>query len=249
MTYSSAFWGAHQDLSLTSAQLNKYEQLLNALKAKPGDHILEIGCGWGGFLEYAGSKGHRVTGVTISKEQFDYAVKRIDQAGLSKNVEILFVDYRDIVGVYDHVVSIEMIEAVGQSYWPLYFKKIREVVRPGGSVAIQGITIHDKVFESYKKGTDFIQQYIFPGGMLPCEKEIKRNIESINSSQLDFTRFGQDYARTLKIWAENFSSQKDNIESLGYSLEFQRMWLFYLKYCEGAFRAGQINVVLVSYSV
>ncbi len=247
MTYSSAYWGPQPDLTLQEAQENKYEFLLKHLGAQKGESILEIGCGWGGFAEHAAKQGFNVTGVTISEEQYAYALARIQTAGLAEQAKILFLDYREIQGTFDHVVSIEMLEAVGEKFWPNYFKKINEVVKPGGSVAIQSITIDNNEFTRYRKGTDFIQQYIFPGGMLPSENRLNEVISPLGAKNIQFRRFGLDYAKTLRLWCEKFSQELGQISALGYSLEFQRMWKFYLGYCEGAFRAGQINVVTMSY--
>ncbi len=248
MTYSSAQWAGDRSLSLAQAQKKKYELLLGHLNAKKGSRILEIGCGWGGFAEYAAKNGHHVTGITISRQQFDFATARMKRQNLQDRVDIQFLDYRDLKGQYDHVVSIEMLEAVGAQFWHGYFKKITEVLKPGGSVAIQSITISDTVFASYRKGTDFIQQYIFPGGMLPCERELKTIVGGLNHCEVKFTRFGLDYAHTLKIWAAEFEKVSGEVRRMGYSAEFERMWKFYLGYCEGAFRAGQINVVAMVYS-
>jgi cyclopropane-fatty-acyl-phospholipid synthase len=247
MTYSSAYWGTDTELSLASAQHKKYKLLLDNLKAKPGAHILEIGCGWGGFAECAARNGMRVTAITISEEQRVFAVERMKRLGLDAQVEILFMDYRELKGQFDHVVSIEMLEAVGIEYWQQYFTKINEILKPGGTVSIQSITIHDSQFEQYRKGTDFIQQYIFPGGLLPCEKEISKIVKQTLGCKPEFLHFGLDYARTLALWAEKFQNEKTNVSALGYSEEFQKMWEFYLGYCEGAFRAGQINVVMISF--
>ena len=247
MTYSSAYWGSESELSLLSAQYNKYKMLLDNLKAKRGAHILEIGCGWGGFAEYAATNGMRVTAITISEEQRVFAVERMRRLGLEDQVEVLFLDYRELKGQFDHVVSIEMLEAVGIEYWQEYFRKINEVLKPGGTVSIQSITIHDSQFEQYRKGTDFIQQYIFPGGLLPCEREITKTVKQITGCNPEFIRFGLDYARTLSLWAEMFQKEKLQVTALGYSEEFQKMWDFYLGYCEGAFRAGQIDVVVISF--
>lgn len=247
MTYSSAYWGTNSELSLASAQNQKYKLLLDNLQAKPGAHILEIGCGWGGFAEFAARSGMRVTAITISEEQRTFAVERMRLLGLETRVEILFMDYRELKGQFDHVVSIEMLEAVGIEYWQEYFKKINEILTPGGTVSIQSITIHDSQFEQYRKGTDFIQQYIFPGGLLPCEKEITKVVKQTTGCQPDFLRFGMDYARTLRLWAEKFRKERAQVAALGYSDEFQKMWEFYLGYCEGAFRSGQINVVMISF--
>lgn len=249
MTYSSAYWGPHAHLSLAQAQEKKYELILGKLEAKTGGHILEIGCGWGGFAEFAAHKGFKVTGVTISKEQHEFSKQRIQRAGLDELVEVKLLDYRDITETFDHVVSIEMIEAVGEVYWPNFFKKVQQCLRPGGKVSIQSIVIGDSEFARYRKGTDFIQQYIFPGGMLPCVKALTSLAKTSGGQNIQVDHFGLDYARTLNIWGRSFLNKKNEITQLGYSDEFQKMWTFYLEYCEGAFRAGQTSVVNLSYNL
>ena len=247
MTYSSAYWGEKKTLSLAEAQLNKYELLLKQLNAKPNASILEIGCGWGGFAEFAAKKGFRVTGITISREQFDFATERMRRQGLYNLVDIRFLDYRDLQGQFDHVISIEMIEAVGAEYWGAYFKKIREVLKDSGTAAIQSITINDSYYNQYRRSTDFIQQYVFPGGMLPCESELRKSVRESFGTEPEFYRFGLDYARTLSLWNDNFFSKQHEIKNLGHTDEFQRLWKFYLGFCEGAFKGGQINVVAMKF--
>jgi len=247
MTYSSAYWGSQKDLTLDQAQIKKYEFIFNQLQAVPGQHILEIGCGWGGFAEYAAERGIRVTGLTLSKEQKKFAEQRLASKNLSALVDIQLVDYRHHTGQYDHIVSIEMIEAVGEAYWSTYFDKIKSLVKPEGRVCIQSIVIDEKSFSSYRKGTDFIQQYIFPGGMLPTVKVLEQIVVQKSGVNLNFHRFGLDYARTLKIWDEQFLNNVAAVQAIGFGNEFIRMWHFYLGYYEGAFRSLQTDVVILSY--
>ncbi|NUM60375.1 MAG: class I SAM-dependent methyltransferase [Bdellovibrionaceae bacterium] len=250
MTYSSALWtGLDPNASLWEAQQNKYKTILQTLGAKPGDRILEIGCGWGGFLEYAGNLGFHVTGVTISEEQYKYASERVQRLGLSEKVKVLKTDYRDLQGVYDHCVSIEMIEAVGQDYWENYFSKIKSLVKSQGRVTLQAIIMNDQDFENYRKSTDFIQQYIFPGGMLLAKSQLIKEIHKIEAGHIKFSDFGKDYARTLRFWENSFKEKESIIDELGFSEEFKRLWTFYLKYCEGAFLSKKIDVTLCTFSV
>lgn len=249
MSYSSAYWGQQSNLTLVGAQENKYRSILNSLGAKVGDHILEIGCGWGGFLEYAAGQGMRVTGVTISQEQYSFAQERIKHLGFENVIKVEFCDYRDLKGQYDHCVSIEMMEAVGAEYWSTYFTKIKELVRPGGAVCLQVITIDDEVFPAYKAGTDFIQQYIFPGGLLPCLREMKKLTASVGGKHTHLTSFGLDYARTLRFWSEAFEFNGVGYAQAHYGAEFVRMWRFYLAYCEGAFRSKQTDVIFWKFSL
>ena len=238
MTYSSALFLEKSD-DLQQAQKNKYQRILRKLDAYGGRSILEIGCGWGGFLQEAADAGLHVTGITISKEQFEYCREKFKNNPL---VEIKFCDYRDMKGQFDYVVSIEMFEALGKEYWSRYFEKIREILVPGGRAVIQTIEMNDEDFKSYSKGSDFIQQMIFPGGMLPCPKLFK---EKAKESGLRFKsrfRFGQSYAETLRNWDKNYTAQKEKISLLGFDEKFHRLWHFYLKYCEGGFRAGKIDV-------
>ncbi len=242
MTYSSALFSA-PDQSLQDAQIAKYRSIARNLQLKPGDRVLEIGSGWGGFAETAAREyGARVTSITISDAQHAYAAKRIADAGLADQVEIVLRDYRDVQGQFDAVASIEMFEAVGEDYWPSYFGKIAEVLKPGGRAALQIITIEDHEFENYKKRADFIQHYIFPGGMLPS---IKRLREETQRAGLGFeidAMFGQSYARTVNEWAKRFERAWDQIRGGKFDEGFRRLWLYYLAYCEAGFRTGRIDV-------
>lgn len=248
MTYSSAlFLTGHE--SLREAQDNKYQSMLNLIGARAGDHIVEIGCGWGGFMEYAGKRGYKVTGITISNEQFAYASERMKTTGLEEQCKVQLCDYRDLQGTFDHAVSIEMIEAVGEKYWNSYFDLFKRVLRPGGKFAIQAIVIKDEKFESYRKGTDFIQQYIFPGGMLLSPSVIKRLLTEKGFKEEQTISFGKDYGKTLHLWKEKFNEELDAVALLGFDEKFVRLWNFYLGYCEGAFFAERIDVVQFSASV
>jgi cyclopropane-fatty-acyl-phospholipid synthase len=242
MTYSSARF-LHGD-DLQSAQQRKYAALAQMLRLKPGDSVLEIGCGWGGFAEYAAREhGARVTAITISDEQFAYARKRIAEAGLAARVEIRRQDYRDVEGRFDAVASVEMIEAVGEAYWPAYFAKIAEVLRPGGQAALQAIVIRDELFESYRRRTDFIQRYIFPGGMLASLAQLRVHSARAGLAWVSAEGFASCYARTLSEWARRFRANWTAIERLGFDERFRRLWLFYLAYCEAGFRTGRTDVV------
>ena len=242
MTYSSALF-ENPNLSLEQAQAAKYQAIADRIGAGPDSHLLEIGCGWGGFAEYAAKvRGSRVTCLTISEAQRAYAINRIQKNGLSDRVEIRLEDYRDHRGSYDGVASIEMFEAVGESYWPSYFAKVRECLKDGARAALQIITIDDDLFKRYRKRADFIQHYIFPGGMLPSESALKASFSQAGLRYEGVQYFGQDYARTLKLWAQRFEDAWDHIQSLGFDERFHRLWRFYLSYCEAGFRNGRINV-------
>lgn len=240
MTYSSGLFTNNNIIDLSLAQKAKYENILDQLNLSPGDHILEIGCGWGGFMECALSRGVKVTGITISKEQFDFAKNRLSSYGDRANVCLM--DYRDLSGQFDHVVSIEMFEALGEEYWSSYFKIIKSILRPNGRAIIQSITINDNDFNSYKKGTDFIQQYIFPGGMLPSPEVFKKAAKIQGLKNYGALEFGDDYAKTLKIWEENFTLSLEKVKKMGFDEKFIRTWRFYLKYCQGGFEAKKISV-------
>lgn len=242
MTYSSAiFEDGTQDL--TAAQHNKYRRLAEAIDLKPGQKVLEIGCGWGGFAEYAAKHyDARVVGLTISTEQRDFARKRIADAGLSDKVEIRFQDYRDERGLYDRIVSIEMIEAVGEQFWPRYFTQIRDRLLPGGLAGIQAITIQDKFFQTYRSEVDFIQRYVFPGGMLPSPEILKSLGERFSVPVIRERVFGLDYAKTLALWRENFRGAWPSLTTLGFDDRFRRLWEYYLAYCEAGFMSGNIDV-------
>lgn len=242
MTYSSGIYSS-PNTSLEQAQKAKYRAICDALNAGPDSHILEIGCGWGGFAEVAAAeRGARVTGVTISKAQHAYAVERIAKAGLSDRVDLRLCDYRDVEGQFDGVASIEMFEAVGEAYWPTYFDKVAQVLRPGGKAALQIITIRDDLFETYRHRADFIQHFIFPGGMLPSDAELSRQSTRAGLSRAATSMFGQSYALTLKEWARRFNEAWPRIAPLGFDETFRRLWQFYLAYCEAGFRNGRIDV-------
>ena len=245
MTYSSAIFNS-TDEELLSAQENKYERILKKLKLKNGDHILEVGCGWGGFMEYAARNGFKVTGVTISKEQYEFAKKRLSKFGNLAKVKLQ--DYRDIDGKYNHIVSIEMFEALGEKYWKKYFKMLFSILKPGGKLIIQSITINNNDFFSYRKCSDFIQQYIFPGGMLPSPKIFKDVAVKQGFIYRGDLEFGRDYGITLKRWEENFSSVLSIVKKLGFDDKFIRTWRFYLKYCQGGFEANKISVFQFSFT-
>lgn len=244
MTYSSALF-LNGKTNVIDAQNAKYQNMLDLVGAKPGDHIIEIGCGWGGFLEHAAKRGIKVTGITISDEQFHFAKDRIDKLNLQNYAEVKICDYRDLEGQYDHAVSIEMIEAVGEKYWDSYFSLFKKVLKPGGNFAIQAITMDDKNFDSYRKGTDFIQQYVFPGGMLLSHKTIEKMLIKHNYKKIDQLYFGTDYAKTLNFWFNNFNQKIELVKSQGFDEQFIRLWNFYLKYCEGAFNSKRIDVTQV----
>ena len=246
MTYSSAYFKKDSE-TLEKAQENKYASIIDQLGVKAGDHILEIGCGWGGFGEYAASKrGLKVTGLTISKEQYDYAVERINKAGLSELVEIKLQDYRDEVGVYDGIASIEMFEAVGEKYWPVYFSTVRDRLKPGRNATLQIITLADNRWDSYRKSVDFIQKYIFPGGMLPSPKVLREQVNNAGLNVKDSIEFGQSYSATLRRWHKTFNAEWDNIVKLGFDSRFKNMWDFYLTSCAGTFLSGYCDVTQIT---
>ena len=246
MTYSSALFESGQE-SLEKAQIAKYASMVDQMGAQPGDHVLEIGCGWGGFAEYAAAeRGLKVTGLTISQEQFDYAQARIAKAGLSDRVEFRLQDYRDETGLYDGIASIEMFEAVGQQYWPAYFTTVRERLRPGAQATLQIITVADHRWEAYRKGVDFIQKYIFPGGMLPSPAVLRAEVEKAGLQVRRSVEFGQSYSQTLRRWHETFNAKWDDIAGLGFDERFRRMWNFYLTSCAGAFQGGNCDVTQIT---
>jgi cyclopropane-fatty-acyl-phospholipid synthase len=243
MTYSSARH-EHPGQPLGEAQRNKYRTLAQSIGLQAGHRVLEIGCGWGGFAEFAAKEvGATVTGITISREQFDYARKRLFREGLSDKTDIRLVDYRDVEGRFDRVASIEMFEAVGEEYWPGYFGKIHDVLAPGGRAGLQIITIEDEQFETYRRRTDFIQKYIFPGGVLPSETALKPVIEQAGLEWAQVARFGQAYADTLAEWGERFDAAWEEIRPLGFDERFRKLWTFYLSYCEAGFRTGRTDVI------
>ncbi len=246
MTYSSALFQTGQE-SLERAQEAKYASMLDQMGAKPGDHILEIGCGWGGFAEYAArERGMRVTGLTISQEQFNFAVDRIEKAGLSDRVTFKLQDYRDETGTYDGIASIEMFEAVGEKYWPTYFDTLRKRLKPGAQATLQIITVSDARWEIYRRGVDFIQKHIFPGGMLPSPKVLRAQIERAGLGLTGSTEFGASYDLTLRRWHETFNDRWDQIAEMGFDDRFRRMWNYYLTSCAAAFDNAICDVTQVT---
>ncbi len=246
MTYSSALFHSGQE-SLEKAQTQKYAAMVDQLGVKPGEHVLEIGCGWGGFAEYAAKeRGLRVTGLTISQAQHDYAVARIAAAGLSDRVEIKLQDYRDERGLYDGIASIEMFEAVGEKYWPTYFNTVMNRLRPGRNATLQIITVKEQRFATYRKGVDFIQKYIFPGGMLPSPSALRREVERAGMKVLGSAEFGRSYSQTLRRWHDTFNSRWSEVASLGFDDRFRRMWNFYLTSCAGSFEGGNCDVTQIT---
>jgi cyclopropane-fatty-acyl-phospholipid synthase len=242
MTYSSALF-EDDTPDLTAAQHNKYRRLAEAINLQPGQRVLEIGCGWGGFAEYAAKNyDAKIVGLTISSEQRDFAQKRMQAAGLNEKVEIRFQDYRDERGQYDRIASIEMIEAVGEQFWPQYFSQLRDRLVPGGFAGIQAITIQDKFFNAYRREVDFIQRYVFPGGMLPSPQVLKALGEKFGVPVIRERIFGEDYAKTLATWRDNFRAAWPNLMPLGFDERFRRLWEYYLAYCEAGFLSGNIDV-------
>ena len=246
MTYSSALFETGQE-SLEAAQIAKYKSMVDEMGVQPGDHVLEIGCGWGGFAEYAaGERGLKVTGLTISEEQFRFAAQRIHKAGLSDRVQLKLQDYRDETAHYDGIASIEMFEAVGEKYWPVYFGKIRECLKADAQATLQIITLQDKRFETYRKGVDFIQKYIFPGGMLPSPTVLREEIEKSGLCTVKSREFGESYSITLRRWYETFNAKWDQIEAMGFDERFRRMWNFYLTSCAATFHGGNCDVTQIT---
>ena len=237
MSYSSALYRPVDDGELETAQCAKYRRILRRLGAGAGQSVLEIGCGWGGFAELAVQQGLQVTGLTLSPAQLAWARERVPAADLRLQ------DYRDTSESFDHVVSIEMFEAVGERWWPEYFKTVARALKPGGRAVIQSITIRDDLFGEYRKGTDFIQQYIFPGGMLPSRAAFRAAAARQGLAVRSEYAFGNDYARTLAEWRHAFEANWPQIAALGFDEHFHRLWRFYLSYCEAGFLAGNIDVV------
>jgi cyclopropane-fatty-acyl-phospholipid synthase len=246
MTYSSALFKTGQE-SHEAAQIAKYASMIDQMRAKEGDHILEIGCGWGGFAEYAAKeRGLKVTGLTISKEQFKYATQRIEKAGLSEMVELKLQDYRDETGSYDGIASIEMFEAVGEKYWPTYFEIVKARLKPGRNATLQIITVQDRRWEVYRRGVDFVQKYIFPGGMLPSPTALRLQIAKAGLGVERSIEFGQSYNISLRRWHETFNKKWDQIAELGFDDRFRRMWNFYLTSCAATFESANCDVTQIT---
>ncbi len=242
MSYSSALFTDFGE-ELEVGQNRKYQRLAKALKLKEGDQVLEIGCGWGGFAEIAAKEYKcNVVGITLSNEQAKFAQRRMKENQLSNLVDIRIEDYRDVQGSFDKIVSIEMFEAVGEEHWRNYFETIKTRLKPGGLAGIQSITIANDFFETYKRRPDFIQKYIFPGGILPSEDKLNNAVSSAGLKILDDYYFGKSYAETLRRWQSTFEQKWDDIKNLGFDEKFQKMWRYYLSYCEAGFETGHINV-------
>ena len=245
MTYSSALF-QDQNEPLETAQARKYASICDMIGAGPDGHILEIGCGWGGFAEHAVlERGARVTGLTLSREQHDFARKRAFEAGIAERVDIVLRDYRDENGTYDGIASIEMFEAVGEKYWPQYFSNLNQRLKPGARAGLQIITVSDHLFANYRKGVDFIQKYIFPGGMLPSVSALGDQIRMAGLAETDMIRFGQSYSETLRRWRRDFNAAWDGIEPLGFDARFAKMWNFYLASCAACFMAETTDVIQI----
>ncbi len=246
LTYSSAIFD-QKDNDLEKAQINKYKKLVELIRPKSGNKILEIGCGWGGFAEYVG-KNHdvKLDCITISKKQFEYASNRIFKNGLNEKINIQFMDYRDVKQKYNSIASIEMIEAVGQNYLENYFKSIKTNLVRDGSAAIQAITIDDNLFDRYKTKEDFIQKYIFPGGFLPSKKKLYDLSQNNGLAINQYNSYGLHYSNTLKIWRDEFFKKWEEISKQGFDNKFKRMWHFYLSYCEAGFKSKNIDLIQFS---
>ena len=248
MTYSSALFETGQE-SLEEAQTAKYASMVDQMGVNAGDHVLEIGCGWGGFAEYAAKeRGLSVTCLTISKEQIKYAQDRINAAGLQDLVTLKLQDYRDETGVYDGIASIEMFEAVGEKYWPSYFQTVHDRLKPGGQATLQIITVRDDRFEIYRKSVDFIQKYIFPGGMLPSPLVLSKQAQEAGLKVVKSIEFGESYSETLRRWHDTFNDKWDQVLAMGFDDRFRRMWNFYLTSCAATFHYGNCDVTQITIS-
>jgi cyclopropane-fatty-acyl-phospholipid synthase len=246
MTYSSALF-ERPDQTLGDAQRAKYSAICDPLQLSDGAHVLEIGCGWGGFAEYAAmERGARVTGLTISREQHDFAKKRIFEKGLADRVDIVLRNYREERGVFDGVASIEMFEAVGEKYWPTFFGALRDRLRPGAMASMQVITVSDRLFDRYRRGVDFVQKYIFPGGMLPSPGALRAQTDRAGLDWVGSIEFGDSYSDTLRRWRTEFNGRWDEIVGLGFDDRFKRMWNFYLAVCAACFLAKTTDVTQVA---
>lgn len=246
MTYSSAVF-ARDAKDLESAQAEKNRRLLDLASVKAGDRILEVGCGWGGFaLQAARDRGAHVTAITVSRAQFDEASRRVQAAGVFEKVDVRLCDYRDLDGEWDHAVSVEMIEAVGEKYWDTYFERVSSCVKSGGVFALQAIVIENERFEAYRRSADFIQKHIFPGGALLSPNVLRDRAAAAGLQWTSAAGYGLDYAHTLAHWRSRFEGASDKVAALGFDERFRRCWSFYLAYCEGGFRAGNIDALQVA---
>lgn len=248
MTYSAALF-APGERDLSAAQHRKYARLSREARIGPDHHVLEIGCGWGGFAEFAAREiGCRVTALTVSPAQFAHASERIAAAGLTERVTVALRDYRDERAVYDRIVSIEMLEAVGEGYWPRYYRQLHDRLSPGGLAALQVITIGDTHFDAYRRDGDFVRRYVFPGGMLPSPGALRGLAAAAGLEPVSTLDFGADYVKTLSRWRERFDASSSTIAALGFDAHFQRLWRYYLAYCEAGFRAGTLDVHQIVYA-
>lgn len=245
MTYSSALYEAPTD-TLEAAQDRKLDRIVEMLALSGGERVLEIGCGWGALAERLAREGCHVTAITLSPAQLAYAQGRIAEAGLADKVELRLQDYRDVVGRFDRIVSIEMIEAVGRDYWPMYFAALSRLLTARGHAVLQSITIDDALFEPYQQGTDFIQRFIFPGGCLPSVPALVGAAKAAGLVEIKRVGFGSSYAWTLKQWRGRFLENWPQIAPQGFDEQFRKLWEFYLCYCEAGFRAGTIDVSLIA---
>jgi cyclopropane-fatty-acyl-phospholipid synthase len=249
MNYSAAWFNGDLTQPMASAQTAKVRRALTQANVKPGDRVLEIGCGWGALAEQATTElAASVVGVTLSTEQLAYANARLKRLGVATGAgaqaDLRLQDYRDISDApFDAICSIEMVEAVGQAYWPTYFQTVARLLKPGGRACVQSIVIDDALFERYVASTDFIQQYIFPGGCLPCPREFRRQAQAAGLQVVDEFAFGLDYAETLRRWRDAFLARQTEVTALGFDERFTRIWTFYLAYCEAAFETGDINLM------
>jgi len=248
MTYSSACFDGDCERTLEDAQRAKYARVLAELGLGPGRRILEVGCGWGGFAEHAARAGHHVTGLSLSRAQTAYARARLAAADLADHADLHIMDYRDVRGTYDAVASIEMIEAVGERYWPAYFRAVRNALAPGGRACIQAITIADERFARYRTQSDFIQQYIFPGGMLPSPGRLCAEARAAGLVPVGSHAFGADYARTLTRWLAAFDAAVPAVRALGFDERFVRCWRFYLAYCAAGFATATTDVAQYTFA-
>jgi len=243
MVYSSGLY-RHSQESLESAQEAKLARIIELMKLRGGESVLEIGCGWGALATSLARNGAQVTGLTLSSEQLSHAQNAVNENELTASVDLRLQDYRDVEGDYDRIVSIEMLEAVGEQYWPTYFQMLRKRLKRGGRIILQVITIHEKHIESYRRNMDFIQRYIFPGGMLPTKSIIAEQVARAELSLVAMETFGESYAQTLSAWRDRFAAAKPSVEALGFGADFFRLWEYYLAYCEAGFRTGMIDVGL-----
>lgn len=247
LTYSAGLFATPADEDLAAAQERKYGRIAELAGILPGDHVLEIGCGWGGFCTWAArTLGCRVTAITISREQYTFCRDRLRAEGLEHRVDLRLQDYRDLDGEFDAIVSIEMLEAVGEDYWPVYFDQLQQRLKPGARAALQVISIADDCFESYRHSVDFIQRYIFPGGMLPSAEVLRGLTAEAGLEVKSINSHGGDYARTLSLWRRRFEQAWPAIAQTpgsGFDERFRLMWRYYLAYCEAGFLVGRIDLL------